>query len=174
MLVPNPLFIRVSLSRDRKRKKFVGPSSEEGQKAKRIKTESGHWIKASYKSDAYQRWREKYKIDTPLGGQEEAAVSNVWPRGRGRKGQKFHRGGETGQGKVGGRYELGGQRGGGRSQRGGRSQTGKKQEVADLKPKQVILQKRRRKELMECKKASQRKKRGEQSFMKPARRKKSK
>ena len=48
--------------RDRKRKKFVGDDSSE----KKIRTESGYYIKASYKSSAYQDWRDKHKIETPL------------------------------------------------------------------------------------------------------------
>ena len=40
-------------------------------KNKRIKTESGHWIKASYKSSAYQEWRDKHKVEASLTGQEE-------------------------------------------------------------------------------------------------------
>lgn len=38
-------------SRDRKRKKFITESGE--GKAKKIKTESGNWIPASYKSNLY-------------------------------------------------------------------------------------------------------------------------
>ncbi|CAL4192324.1 unnamed protein product [Meganyctiphanes norvegica] len=37
---------------DRKKKKFVGPKDEE----KKVKTESGVWIKASYKSGRYKKW----------------------------------------------------------------------------------------------------------------------
>ena len=50
--------------RDRKRKKFIGDGGSEKQK--KIKTESGQYIKASYKSSAYQDWRDKHKIETPL------------------------------------------------------------------------------------------------------------
>ena len=41
----------ILFSRDRKRKKFVGASNDKG--GKRIKTESGAWIKATYKSNKY-------------------------------------------------------------------------------------------------------------------------
>lgn len=54
--------------RDRKRKKFVGDGGTEKQK--KIKTESGHYIKVSYKSSAYRDWRDKHKIETPLTGLE--------------------------------------------------------------------------------------------------------
>ena len=47
----NAHLIIIRNPRDRKRKKFVGESGKEGQK--RVKTESGTWIAASYKSNAY-------------------------------------------------------------------------------------------------------------------------
>jgi len=40
------------LYRDRKRKRFVGGGTETNKK-KKIKTESGHWIDATYKSGMY-------------------------------------------------------------------------------------------------------------------------
>lgn len=62
--------------RDRKRKKFVGESGSDKQK--RIKTESGHLIRASYKSSAYRDWRDRHKIETPLTGLEvEDSVEGV-------------------------------------------------------------------------------------------------
>ncbi|XP_005109099.1 ATP-dependent RNA helicase DDX54 [Aplysia californica] len=45
---------------DRKRKKFV-TENDEGGKKKKIKTESGNWISASYKSNAYVEWRNRSK-----------------------------------------------------------------------------------------------------------------
>jgi len=44
---------------DRKRKKFVTESNE--GKNKKIKTESGNWIAASYKSNAYSDWKHRSK-----------------------------------------------------------------------------------------------------------------
>ena len=41
-----------SVYRDRKRKRFVGGGTE-ANKRKKIKTESGHWIDATYKSGMY-------------------------------------------------------------------------------------------------------------------------
>ncbi|XP_074593042.1 ATP-dependent RNA helicase DDX54 [Brevipalpus obovatus] len=46
---------------DRKKKKFVGKDSSDPKK-KKIKTESGVWISASYKSDIYKKWQEGNKI----------------------------------------------------------------------------------------------------------------
>ncbi|KAL3283589.1 hypothetical protein HHI36_006727 [Cryptolaemus montrouzieri] len=45
---------------DRKKKKMVGVESK---KAGKIRTESGKWIPATYKSDRYTQWKEKSKID---------------------------------------------------------------------------------------------------------------
>ena len=44
--------VRCSVYRDRKRKRFVGGVTE-ANKRKKIKTESGHWIDATYKSGMY-------------------------------------------------------------------------------------------------------------------------
>ena len=43
---------RNSICRDRKHKRFVGGETE-AKKKKKIKTESGHWIDATYKSGVY-------------------------------------------------------------------------------------------------------------------------
>lgn len=53
---------------DRKKKKFVthNPNSKEGK----IKTESGVWINASYKTDKFAEWKEKNKIDEQDSGDE--------------------------------------------------------------------------------------------------------
>ena len=50
------------LSRDRKKKKFITPGSDE-TKFKKIKTESGNWIHASYNSGIYEKWKKRSKID---------------------------------------------------------------------------------------------------------------
>ena len=38
---------------------------------KKIKTESGRKIAASYKSQSYQRWRERHKLETIVAGDRE-------------------------------------------------------------------------------------------------------
>lgn len=43
--------------RDRKKMKFVGERNDK----KKIKTESGQWISATFKSKAYKEWLEKTK-----------------------------------------------------------------------------------------------------------------
>lgn len=90
----------VTQHRDRKRKKFVGDS---GNEPKRIKTESGRWIKASYRSNIYQEWKEKHKVDSPLAGAEEdAGVATTFKKSsRGRKGH-FGPGDKKGKETVGG------------------------------------------------------------------------
>ncbi|XP_059154921.1 ATP-dependent RNA helicase DDX54-like [Physella acuta] len=50
---------------DRKKKKYVTDSTE--QKNKKIKTESGNWISASYKSNAYREWRTRNNTDRDEG-----------------------------------------------------------------------------------------------------------
>jgi len=44
---------------DRKKKKFVTVGQTD---TKKIKTESGQWIQASYKTDVYKKWLNKSKI----------------------------------------------------------------------------------------------------------------
>ncbi len=46
---------------DVKKKKYV-KAEDDGGKTKKIKTESGVWIPASYKSDRYAKWRERSKL----------------------------------------------------------------------------------------------------------------
>uniref|UniRef100_A0A0K0EDR4 RNA helicase n=1 Tax=Strongyloides stercoralis TaxID=6248 RepID=A0A0K0EDR4_STRER len=47
---------------DRKKKKFVSSSDNTDPKNRKIKTEDGHWVKASYKSGVYKDWVNKQKI----------------------------------------------------------------------------------------------------------------
>ncbi|OUC44333.1 DEAD/DEAH box helicase [Trichinella nativa] len=49
---------------DRKRKKFVNACDEDNKKrsSKKIKTESGVWIPASYKTDLYNSWKKKLRM----------------------------------------------------------------------------------------------------------------
>lgn len=49
-----------ALKWDRKKKRFV---RDEDPKKKKIRTESGAWIPASYKSDVYKQWRKKAQMD---------------------------------------------------------------------------------------------------------------
>ncbi|XP_067406369.1 ATP-dependent RNA helicase DDX54 isoform X2 [Emydura macquarii macquarii] len=46
---------------DRKRKRFVGKTGQEDKK--KICTESGRYISNSYKSNLYEKWKKKYKIE---------------------------------------------------------------------------------------------------------------
>ena len=66
----NPFVNFCDNCRDRKRKRFVGEAGREAN-LKKIKTESGRKISASYKTQFYQQWREKHKIDSLTAGGEE-------------------------------------------------------------------------------------------------------
>ncbi|VDL67926.1 unnamed protein product [Nippostrongylus brasiliensis] len=46
---------------DRKKKRFVGTAGD-GQDIKRIRTEDGTWLPASYKTGRYEDWKKKQKI----------------------------------------------------------------------------------------------------------------
>lgn len=121
----------VVVLRDRKRKKFVGQSGQDTPRQKRIKTESGHWIRASYKSNAYREWKGRHNIDTPIGGQEEEGC--VTGSGEGQR--------------------LGPKRGPhNRFRQNKQWRQHVKGEVGDLKPKADILKKRHRKEIMDRRK----------------------
>ncbi|OXB76408.1 UNVERIFIED_CONTAM: hypothetical protein H355_014123 [Colinus virginianus] len=46
---------------DRKKKRFVGQTGQEEKK--KVRTESGRYISSSYKSDLYEKWKQKHKVD---------------------------------------------------------------------------------------------------------------
>ncbi len=73
---------KVVLKWDRKRKKYIGDSGKEGRK--KVKTESGRVIAASYKTNIYQQWKGTHKVEGGLVGQEdEDRRGRPW---RGKKG----------------------------------------------------------------------------------------
>lgn len=55
---------------DRKKKKFISSGNTE-QSKKKIKTESGQWISASFKTDLYKKWKEKVKAEQQMSDEEE-------------------------------------------------------------------------------------------------------
>lgn len=68
--------------RDRKKKRFVNEDNGEAKK-KKVKTESGIWIPASYKSDLYKKWKERSKAehqDTDESDKEHKQLPNKRPR----------------------------------------------------------------------------------------------
>ncbi|XP_065897947.1 ATP-dependent RNA helicase DDX54-like [Dysidea avara] len=71
---------------DRKRKRFIGES--ETTKKKKLKTESGHWIDATYKSGIYEEWKSKHKVAQLCEGQPESSETHPLPQQR-RRG-KWH------------------------------------------------------------------------------------
>uniref|UniRef100_A0A158P7I1 RNA helicase n=1 Tax=Angiostrongylus cantonensis TaxID=6313 RepID=A0A158P7I1_ANGCA len=65
---------------DRKKKRFVG-SAGDGEDIKRIRTEDGTWLPASYKTGRYEDWKKKQKLGykkviVVLYGDEEAVRSS--------------------------------------------------------------------------------------------------
>ncbi|PAV83717.1 hypothetical protein WR25_25111 isoform B [Diploscapter pachys] len=59
---------------DRKKKKFVGTSEEE--QVKKIRTEEGTWLPATYKTGIYEEWKEKQKIAMRKEEDEEGEAAN--------------------------------------------------------------------------------------------------
>lgn len=92
---------------DRKRKRFVGESGEDAAK-KKIRTEDGSSIPASYKSGRYEKWYSKQKIryrDNEIGGEEAGEEHSVQQSGSSHRRRK--RGGiPREKGIQGGRSEL--------------------------------------------------------------------
>ncbi|XP_040272589.1 ATP-dependent RNA helicase DDX54 isoform X2 [Bufo bufo] len=74
---------------DRKKKKFVGAGGNENKK--KIKTESGRVISSSYKSNIYEDWKKRYKIDDQ-DSEEEEERQTANPHRKGRGGRKGSRG----------------------------------------------------------------------------------
>ncbi|CAN8027400.1 unnamed protein product [Ixodes persulcatus] len=81
---------------DRKKKRFVREGNDDPKK-KKIRTESGAWIPASYKSDVYKQWKRKSQVDARddddedsggLGKQKVAACDRLGKKHRGGAKQK--------------------------------------------------------------------------------------
>lgn len=69
---------------DVKKKKYVKADANSEDSKKKIKTESGVWIPASYKSDRYAKWRERSKL-AQMQEAEEAANSDQDENGHSNK-----------------------------------------------------------------------------------------
>jgi ATP-dependent RNA helicase DDX54/DBP10 len=63
---------------DRKKKKMV--NVDNGKVAK-IRTEHGTWIPASYKTDRYEKWKERTKIDEQVQRQQDSDDEDTGPIG---------------------------------------------------------------------------------------------
>ncbi|KAJ3074379.1 ATP-dependent RNA helicase ddx54 [Podochytrium sp. JEL0797] len=63
---------RGNLIWDKKKKTFVRPTVGADNK-KRIKTDSGASVPASYKSDRFQQWQKKNRVEFPRAGEQELA-----------------------------------------------------------------------------------------------------
>ncbi|CAJ0931462.1 unnamed protein product, partial [Mesorhabditis belari] len=60
---------------DRKLKRFVGASGDEPG-SKRVRTEEGTWVPASYKSGRYERWKQTSKVSYEKGGEDGDGEEN--------------------------------------------------------------------------------------------------
>ncbi|KNC81841.1 hypothetical protein SARC_05861 [Sphaeroforma arctica JP610] len=66
---------------DRKKKKYVGEANDDPTK-KKVKTESGNYINASYRGNLYSEWKNKHHV---TGGAGESSLPQITgARGRGR------------------------------------------------------------------------------------------
>lgn len=85
--------------RDRKKKKFVGQSNDEPSQ-KKIRTEEGTWLPASYKTGRYEQWKRDQKLgfkkDEEDGEEEQPKLKTTHRR----HGTKSFKGDGTQQGKV--------------------------------------------------------------------------
>ncbi|XP_062521033.1 ATP-dependent RNA helicase DDX54-like [Corticium candelabrum] len=79
---------------DRKRKRFV--HDDNSQRQKRIKTESGAFIPASYKTNVYEQWRDRHKVDAQQLGDKERPLPAT-ARRRSLKGRVWHTKGDSSQ-----------------------------------------------------------------------------
>ena len=124
---------------------------------KKIKTESGQKIAASYKSQLYRKWRERHKIDAVLMGEEEReGEEERGERGEGGGGRSVVGGGGGRFGQRGGRRGRGGGtvgRGRGHVGGGGGGGRGKGRTVGDLKTNDEILRKRKKRQFQAARKA---------------------
>ncbi|ELU05832.1 hypothetical protein CAPTEDRAFT_148777 [Capitella teleta] len=68
---------------DRKKKRFVNETGKEAGGNKKVKTESGAWVKASYKTNVYKDWLEKCKVAE---NEDDSDDEGSNPKGRGRGG----------------------------------------------------------------------------------------
>ncbi|CAO4375680.1 unnamed protein product [Caenorhabditis nigoni] len=69
---------------DRRLKKYVGLSGNEPAN-KKIRTEDGTWLPASYKTGKYEEWKQKQKIGFKKDGSEEGEETQTQDYGRKRK-----------------------------------------------------------------------------------------
>lgn len=74
---------------DRKKKKFVGSGGHDDKK--KIKTESGRVISGSYKTNIYEDWKKKYKIDDQDSEEEDERQTGK-PDRKGRGGRRGSQG----------------------------------------------------------------------------------
>lgn len=63
------------ICRDRKLKKFVGDNGDDSKK--KIRTEDGTYLPATYKSGRYDRWQKKQKLEYQNDDDEEKTDGRI-------------------------------------------------------------------------------------------------
>lgn len=92
---------------DRKKKKYVSSSELEERKPKKIKTESGALISASYSSGLYEKWRNQSKVDQRISDDEDDDDDNDNNNKAGaKKNKKGSMGGRRNKSKQPGRLSI--------------------------------------------------------------------
>ncbi|CAD6197123.1 unnamed protein product [Caenorhabditis auriculariae] len=79
---------------DRKLKKYVGPSGDDSSK-KKIRTEDGTWLPASYKTGRYKEWKQKQKIGFGNENAEDSEMKEKSNRSSNRKRKWAQAGGKS-------------------------------------------------------------------------------
>uniref|UniRef100_A0A6G1SP84 RNA helicase n=1 Tax=Aceria tosichella TaxID=561515 RepID=A0A6G1SP84_9ACAR len=87
---------------DRKKKKYVSSSGLDEKKPKKIKTESGALISASYSSGLYEKWRNQSKVDQRVSDDEDDNDDNNETQ----KNRKGFNGGRRNKSKQPGRLSI--------------------------------------------------------------------
>ncbi|CAH1247532.1 DDX54 [Branchiostoma lanceolatum] len=130
---------------DRKKKKFVREGID--LKKKKIKTESGTWVSASFKTDSYKRWLQQSKMKEQENEEEEQSTGQKWGTGKRQwKGKKRGKDRTAGGDKSPGQKfpsKFGGKRKDGPPPR---NQGGRRRPRSELKSTDQILKNRIKKE----------------------------
>merc|ERR1719433_1216082 len=84
---------RTMMRWDAKKKKYVKAEQDGSDSTKKkIKTESGVWIPASYKSDRYSKWRERSKLEQQLEAEQEENDDDLTKNPKNRKRKQTYNG----------------------------------------------------------------------------------
>eukprot|EP00118_Oscarella_pearsei_P019961 m.214914 g.214914 ORF g.214914 m.214914 type:complete len:461 (+) comp39821_c1_seq15:1000-2382(+) len=141
---------------DRKKKRFA--SDNESSKPKKVKTESGAYISASYKTNRYKEWTGRNKVEShQVGEKEKAGRAPSFFRGRGGKKVWHTKGMEHSAGKGGGNKQRKRLGKGGSGPMGSKTPKGRR---SQLKSVDDIVNKRQKDERNRKRHSDQKKKGG--------------